>query len=684
MLLNQLKYKSLYTLFSVLLLFLSGEGVKAQEADTYDAIWDLIIEADSLLYIDPATSQALAGKAFVWAKEIGDSNTWAEAGHTLAEAFYYQNQLDTASALLNIAARIFEREGDSLALSMSTFSLANVMGDYGNYAAALRLYNRSLEIDLAIGDSSTESYVLLNVAGIHLDQGDVELAEDKYQRVLNLARNTEHTSLESSALLGLGDIMVRKGELSQASLFLERAMDIMEKEGNRLDLVQGYIIKSAYYVALKEKQEALLAAKKAIQLSEEYGDPYTKIEAQSNYAKVLLLYNDFNAAYAVSKEAYGTALDQAGYYLKRIALEPLSKAAEEKGLYKEALRYQKAYKQYSDSLYENNINEYILLHSLNQKNDENETLQRKSYLQKQVIQRDFYIKIGLGALAILFTFLIVTVSISANKRSKLTKKLQEKNDQIAAQQDSLNEINEKLSQNNQLLNTQNANKDKVFSILSHDLREPFNQLIGILELMQDENGLEQEQLDFILPKLTESVHNAQSSVVNLLHWSKNQLSEIKTEPERFMVQNLMENIKRSLLPTFERKELNVSIHYDSELELFADYYQLEIALRNVVSNAIKFSPKKGKLVLRASLNIESKEVVFDVQDFGKGLEQAQIQQILENHEDKSPTLGTFNERGTGLGLNIVKDFLHANGGYLTIESKSGDGSTFSLHLPYLL
>jgi signal transduction histidine kinase/tetratricopeptide (TPR) repeat protein len=679
-----LTYKSLYTLLSLAILSLFGGKLSAQDGDTNDAIWNLIIEADSLLYIEPATSQTLAGKAFVWAQEIGDSNTWAEAMHTLAEAFYYQNQLDTASTLLNKAMRVFEREHDSLALSMCIFSLANVQGDYGNYAAALRLYNQSLKIDLALGDSSSESYVLLNIAGIHFDQGDIDLAEEKFQRVLELIRKDGQLTLESSALLGLGKIMILKGELSEASLLLNRSMEIMEKEGNKLDLVSGYTALSSYYVALNNQKKALYTAKEALKLAEDYGDPYTKIEALTNYASVLNNYQNFEEAYRVGLEAYTLALDQAGYYLKYISLKPLSEAAEKKGLYKEALAYYQAFKQYSDSAYENNINEYILEHSLSQTSDENESLQRKSYLQKQVIQRDFYIKIGLGALAILFIFLIITVSISANRRSKLSQKLQEKNDQIAAQQRSLNEINEQLTKNNALLNSQNANKDKVFSILSHDLREPFNQLIGILELMQGENGLEQEQMDFILPKLKESVYNAQSSVVNLLHWSKNQLSEIKTEPERFQVQNLMENIKRSLLPTFDRKELDVSVHYDSELELFADYYQLEIALRNVVSNAIKFSPKKGKLTLSAELNIESKEVIFAVHDSGKGLSETQIKQILENHEDKSPTLGTFNERGTGLGLNIVKDFLHANGGYLTIDSTPGKGSTFQLHLPYLL
>ncbi len=657
-----------------------------KEKSVKDAIWDLIVEADELIYTDPAKGRQLATKAYQWAYAVRDTVLLAESAHSLGECFYYQNQLDTAKKLLEFALDIFEEQGDSLGMSYTCFSLANVLSDHGKYATALRLYTLSLQIDIAQGDSTSEALVLSNIAGIHLDQQDYVQAEEKYRKALSLAKLYGFEDIETNALCGLAHIMVYKGLLVEAKLFLNRGVELAQKNKSNLDLIQAYNIWGKVYKALDNRELAIENCERALSLAKEFGDPYTQIEVWSNYGLVLHHFKAYPQAYEKALKAYTLAMDQPGFYLKRIAAEALALTAESKGNYKEALEFQKVFKAYSDSLHESNINAYIMDYTLTSASKENSVLKNETELKQKIIERNFYMQLGLVVLALFFILLLILAFSAAKKQSKFNRLLSEKNEEVSTQQGQLNAIHEQLLEKNARLNEQNKNKDKVFSILSHDLREPFNQLIGVLELMEEGELLDKDVFDELLTKLKESVYTAQNSVVNLLYWSKNQLSQIKTNPERFRVQSLLENIRRSLAPTFERKGLQVSIAQDPGLELLADYYQIEIALRNIVSNAIKFSSQGGKLDISAHLQLEQKEVVFSVKDQGIGLSEEQIQQILDVSEKSSTasTPGTLNERGTGLGLSIVKDFLHANGGYLSIQSTLKEGSTFKLHVPYLL
>lgn len=672
-------HNSLILSFLALVLSLPKGGF-AQNNHAYNAIWELIIEADSLLYTEPKVSKIKASQAKAWALEIKDTNTWAEATSTLAEAYYYQNNLDTAKILIESAIDVFLHDNDSSALSMCYFILANIESDFGHYKTAIRLYKASSEIDLAMGDSLGATYLLSNIAGIHYNQGDYELAKEKYEALLKLSKQTNNLRDEGNALLGLALIQIKQGDVADALLYINRAIEIFSAHEDKLTLTVAYSAKGQYYARLKNKVKAIEACSMAKKLSTEYDDPYTKVEVLSVYAQVLHDFEDYKDAYNLALTAFNVAQTQPGFYLKQISLKPLSKSAEQLGKFKEATQYYKLLNRYEDSIHQNNINEFILEYDLNSKNSENLSLQRKTYLQQQVIEREKIIQITLAILALLFIVLVGTLWFAFSKRQRFIDELKQKNLKIAQQQEALNEANISLKQNNKLLDAQNSNKDKVFSILSHDLREPFNQLLGVLELMEGDHFLEKDQLDFILPQLKESIINAQNSVINLLHWSKNQLSEIVTEPERFSIQNLIENIKRSLLPTLNRKELNLKTEYDSYLEIYADYYQIEIALRNVLSNAIKYSTEGGNLKVTVRKDFEKNEVVLAVTDEGKGLSEDQIEQILSDDKMQTSTLGTFNERGTGLGLNIVKEFLAANKGYLTIISEPNKGSTFQLHL----
>ncbi len=224
-----------------------------------------------------------------------------------------------------------------------------------------------------------------------------------------------------------------------------------------------------------------------------------------------------------------------------------------------------------------------------------------------------------------------------------------------------------------------ASKDKFFSIISHDLRSPFNSLLGLssvlLDLARDKEYDEME-------KYAESIHNsanrAYELLINLLEWSQSQTGKIEYQPELVDASQLIENEVDILSNQSAQKEVDIQIQMPDVLLVFADKNMLSSIVRNLISNAIKFS-HSGETITVSGERHEQK-AVFGVHDKGIGMDSTTIEKLF--HIDKSTsTPGTQNEQGTGLGLLLCKEFVEKNGGKIWVESAPGAGSSFYFELP---
>jgi signal transduction histidine kinase len=645
-----------------------------------DAIWNLVFESDSLVEIDPGASIEKGNKAYLWSVEIGDTALMAEALHSLGLGFYYLNQLDTAEYLLNRALDIFIKNKDYWGQSYCYYSLGSVKSDKGEYALALRNYYASLRCDQLSGDTTDQGmHIIFSIAGLHLEQGDVDIAEQKFRQALNLSMELEDQYMEHICLINLSDILIDKGQLAEAKILLDKSNNLIKGVGfSKLDLIYNTHTNASYLSSIGEYNKALVLINEVYDLAKTYGDPYTITEVLIELSEINYAAGNFNPAYTYALKAYTIAKEQAGYYLQMHSLRPLASAAETLGKTSEALQYEKSYHQFYSQMAKANINEQILNYELSKSQREEDLLRAKTELNEQVIKSENRLNITLTILLVLATLLILVIMFASIRSRKRGKLLGEQNTEIAAQQLEIEKVNQELINNLEILDKQNKNKDKIFSILSHDLREPFNQLLSLLELM-DEGIMDRETLEELLPKLKSTTQYAQNSVINLLHWSKNQLTEIVTEQEKFQIKALVEKLKSSLLLTIERKKQRLKLIYEGDFTLSADYHQIEIALRNLITNAIKFSPEQSTLELK--VYGDGNYVIIRVKDEGIGMTEDQIDQIMTETSNNSSTMGTFNERGTGLGLHIVSDFVKANDGFLKIKSKKGEGSTFSLYFP---
>lgn len=226
----------------------------------------------------------------------------------------------------------------------------------------------------------------------------------------------------------------------------------------------------------------------------------------------------------------------------------------------------------------------------------------------------------------------------------------------------------------------NAFKDKMFTIVAHDIRDPLSLLMNLMEILRDDLQECKEKHDEIAHEMEQQIQNAFSLVETLLDWFRSQKGGMLFNPVTW---NLSQAIKRNadlLYLQSKRKQITVISEISSDLIVYADKEILDLIIRNILSNAIKFTDYKGSIVIRAE-QIESK-VIISVTDTGKGIPPDQARELLQDRDVYPESLpGTIGERGIGIGLTLCKEFVQINGGELWFESVVNQGSTFYFSTP---
>ena len=259
------------------------------------------------------------------------------------------------------------------------------------------------------------------------------------------------------------------------------------------------------------------------------------------------------------------------------------------------------------------------------------------------------------------------------------KELESNNELIEKNASVLSELNAKLVKSKNELKNLSADKDKYFSIIAHDLRSPFASLYGFAEyLYNDFENLSKDELRENFNNIYKSAKNMYNLLDNLLQWSRVQSGKIEFDPAKISLVKKIESVLDLYKVTAEKKKINFEVNVDKQITVFADAAMLETILRNLISNAIKFSERNSKVWINS--NIEKDVVKITVEDQGVGIDGELIPKLFELNQNKS-TKGTEGEEGTGLGLLLCNEFVEKNKGKIWVESTAGSGSSFNFTLP---
>ena len=252
----------------------------------------------------------------------------------------------------------------------------------------------------------------------------------------------------------------------------------------------------------------------------------------------------------------------------------------------------------------------------------------------------------------------------------INKSLHMKNDEIQAQ-------SEKLNEQKQELKILNASKDKLFSIIAHDLRNPLGNFKGILDLLlTKKEKYDADQKDKMLLMLSKLAKSTYDLLENLLSWSKSQRGIINYEPETFLVAPVIEEVVDSMSHSATEKAIELYVRLSDTDIVYADRKMVELIFRNLIGNAIKFTPKEGVIEIEGFQ--QNGSIEFSISDSGIGISDEMKDKIF-NPMEHTTTYGTENEKGSGLGLILCKEMVEKNKGEIWFESGS-EGTTFFVRL----
>lgn len=229
------------------------------------------------------------------------------------------------------------------------------------------------------------------------------------------------------------------------------------------------------------------------------------------------------------------------------------------------------------------------------------------------------------------------------------------------------------------LREENKNKDKFFSIIAHDLRRPFGCIIGYSNLLAEYvHDKKYDKIEEYADIVQNSSWRAMDLLMNLIEWSQSQMGRISFKPENVELSSIISEVAELSRDFARQKSINIQWNIPEHITIYADRAMISIVIRNLISNAIKFTNQGGNVVI--NVNCTPLEILFSVNDDGIGMDSGILGKLFRS-EERFTTMGTQREMGTGLGLLLCREFVEKHGGKIWAESKLSKGSSFFFTIP---
>jgi len=502
------------------------------------------------------------------------------------------------------------------------------------YARALDYFRRSLTIMLESGDQKIAFALLINIAGVHKKHHNYDSALSYNMKALAMATESRDTLSIGTALFHIGDVYLETGRYETALHDLRTSLamtkDIIGADG----LSTTYDRMAKALCRLRQFDESIRYAEISLKTATALHDFETALSSCNT------LYESHKAL---------SHFEQALHYRnKEISLKDsiydLEKEKEIAGL---QAAYEIEKKQYTISL-----------------------LEKDNEIKQQQLSRERIFTYA-SLIALLILSMLVFILHRRNTTRKVINQLLEKRHQET------NLRKEEIVRQNWQLQELNSVKNKLLSIISHDLRSPLNSLRGIVDLLRHK-ALSVEEIGNISSRISENLSVTSHLLDNLLFWAKSQMDGTKIRPDYFNIWDVIRQNVRLVQSQAEGKNIAIALS-DAEVPCrgYADHAMIDIVVRNILANAVKFSNPGGTVTLYATMN--SHYVHVSIKDTGLGIA-TQDQPAIFNSPSFT-TEGTAREKGTGLGLVLCKDLVEKNGGTISFQTQLHQGTTFTFTVP---
>jgi signal transduction histidine kinase len=551
--------------------------------------------------------------------------------------------------------------GDSTAIAESLNNLGNDYIELGKYDEAYYYFTQSYRIARQLNDSLKMTIAMFNTGTVLTELGQYDLALDHLKISAELSKAINDLDGIAFYQDAMGDVYLRKKDFAKSENYLILALKFIRERN--LTVIEPKALKhlAQLYFEKKEPAKALAYYDTAVHVYEQTDNQFGIAEANLGISQILIEQGAFDNAQSLIKQSLETANRFNAERMEIDCYKQLSELAEKRGDYKTSLAFHKNFKQLEDSMFSHEMIEKIFQDQLRfqteTKDFEIAVLSRAQTEKETELKREEFLRNVLVVVVALTAILLFTVYRSGQRRIRINKMLIEHQEEIKKRSIELEQLNQV--------------KDKFFSIISHDLRSPINALSGILNLI-DNQHLTQEEFALLTKELKIQFDHTRTLINNLLDWALLQMDKLKIQPEKIDLSSVVDsNFK--LLSSLHLKEMRlINLVKDGTMG-WGDSNMINLVFRNLILNAIKFSEAGG--LIEVSAEVEGAHYVVYVKDYGVGI-LPEVQKILFDKTSGYTTRGTANEKGTGLGLILCKEFIEKNGGQIWLESEVGRGSTF--------
>ena len=535
---------------------------------------------------------------------------------------YYSSNYEDAVAIYYQALEQAEQLHDSILLAKVSLNLGMVYDELEDYDEAINFFHKALLISQSIKDSSVIAKTYQNIAISYQNKKDLTKALEYNEKANELAILKKDTTMIIDVINNFGTIAYDQKNLIKSLDYYTKALNLYQKIKDRKGIAMAYNNIGLVYLDKNEYEKSIDYFNKSLTLATELkmhgfiGDIYSNLTIYYQQKK------DFKKAF---------------YCYDRFNAIYDSLAGEKKN--KMIYQIQAKYK-------------------LGRNTRELEELKVKNRSQLNAIDSAKSSQFYWVAITVLVMVLMCATVYLLYKEKELANELKNKTKELY-------ELN--------------VSKDKFFSIIAHDLKNPFNVLVSYTGILKTDLELfSKEELEQIISDLNEASENGYNLLQNLLIWTRSQTNRIHILKTNFVLADIFNEVKGLAELNLTNKEQTLSVEIDQNLGVYADKDMISVVLRNLVFNAIKFSVKGSVIYLNASL--VGSNVRIDVVDSGIGISEESIKKLF-TLDKNTMTHGTEGETGTGLGLVLCKEFVEKNDGTIWVESKLGKGSVFSFTIP---
>jgi len=580
------------------------------------------------------------------------------------------------------ALEIFEEIADTGRKASVYISLSQLFSGIGNQSKGVEYCSRALDLFESIGNKIGKA-LALNLMGTLNLKTDPSSSCEFFKKALTIREEIKDTLGIASCYNNLGICYQNDFDLNLSLNYYQRSLELYENLSEKLYMIVAMNNIGNVYGTIGDSQKRLEYLNKSLELTREISNSRAEVNVLNNLAHYYYSVGNYDDAIHFLNLSLAKAIEGRVTEFIPSIFEYLSEVSNAKGDYRKAFEYHRKFVSLKDSIYNesrNKIFDLQVAYITERENKENEMLRLQNSMKDMEVSRQIRYKLFFGLLLLLSAIVAVVVYRSYRIKKRTS-------DILSQQKKMLEEMNRDLAKSEYRLKELNMTKDKFFSIMAHDLKNPLGSMVSLADMVNHNfHKIPLGDLEAFVRNLHLSVKTVYNLLENLLIWSRSQTNRLDYSPEIFGLKQIAEECLQIF--SFQAAETGIEIinEIKDNHHVLADKNMVFTVFRNVINNAIKFSYPGGKIKISSKDNGDYISTI--ITDEGIGMTDEDMNKLFRI-DVPNTTIGNFvngskdyyKKKGTGLGLILCKEFVEKCGGKIRVESEQGKGSSFIFTLP---